>query len=157
MTDTPRPPLPENLVETLNATRGGFNTALGLRFVKVDYDEVIAEIEVTDALHQPYGLVHGGVYSSMVETLASVGAAVNFAVDGRHTVGLDNATSFLRAVRDGVLVGRATPLSKGRTTHVWEVAIRDREDRLVASGRVRTLGLDGDARMAGERVRVKTG
>ncbi|WP_217910020.1 PaaI family thioesterase [Pseudenhygromyxa sp. WMMC2535] len=128
---------------------------MGLRFSSVDYDEVTAELEVFDGLLQPYGLVHGGVYCSIVETLASVGAAVNVLPEGKHTVGLDNTTSFLRAVRSGKLHGRARPLARGGRTQVWEVEIRDDEGRLAASGRVRMLVLAQGASVAGERVEVE--
>ncbi|MCA9683326.1 MAG: hotdog fold thioesterase, partial [Myxococcales bacterium] len=77
-----RPPLPADIVEHFNALRGGFNSALGLRFIAIDYDEIRAEITVTPALHQPYGLVHGGVYAAMIETLASCGAAINIMAQG---------------------------------------------------------------------------
>lgn len=149
------PPLPANIVNELNTMRGGFNTALGLVFVRADYDEVVADIELGPQHHQPYGLVHGGVYAAMVETLASVGAALNLLAIGRHTVGLDNNTTFLKAVRAGTLRGTARPLSRGRRTHVWEVAITC-EGELVASGRVRMLAIEQGATVAGEVVEVKS-
>lgn len=152
----PRPPIPENAVEALNAMRGGFNESLGLRFTVVKYDEVVAELDVTPAHHQPYGLVHGGVYCAMIETLASAGAAVNAMASGQTTVGLENSTSFLRAVRDGTLTARATPLTRGRRTHVWEVIITDSEQRVAAKGRVRMICLEGGAAVAGETVKVKS-
>ena len=116
----------------------------------------MARLEIGPQHHQPYGVVHGGVYSSMVETAASVGAALHVMPQGRHTVGLENSTTFLRATRDGHLTARATPLARGRRSHVWEVEIRDDEDRLVAKGRVRMLCLEGDAELAGEQVSVRT-
>jgi len=146
------PDLPENIVELLNASLGGFNKLLGLRFVSAGYEEVVAEIPVRPELLQPYGLVHGGVYASMLETLASTGAALNAMPLGRHTVGLENSTTFLRAVRSGTLRARAVPLARGRRTQVWEVTVRDQTDRRVASGRVRLLCLDADATIAGETV-----
>ena len=136
--------------------RGGFNELIGLRFVSAGLEEVVAELELGPTHHQPYGLVHGGVYSSMVETLASVGAALNLDALGRHTVGLDNHTSFLRAVRSGTLVGRALPLARGRRTQVWEVNITH-EGELVASGRVRLLGIEQGSSMAGQVVAVNAG
>lgn len=148
------PELPENVVEMLNATRGGFNKMIGLEFTKVTYDEVRAELPVTPDLHQPYGLVHGGIYSAMIETLASVGTAIHAMPQGRNTVGLENNTSFLKAVRRGTLHGIATPLTRGKRTHVWRVDVRDDDDRLVATGRVRMICLEQDAAVAGESVKV---
>jgi 1,4-dihydroxy-2-naphthoyl-CoA hydrolase len=154
------PPLSEDIVAELNGLRGGFNEALGLRFTHASYDRVVAEITLGPQHTQPYGLVHGGVYAAMVETLASVGAALNLGAVGRHTVGLDNTTSFLKAVRAGVLVGTARPLSRGRRTQVWEVAITvgtegSEDGELVASGRVRLLAVDHGATVAGEVVDFK--
>ena len=149
------PPLPVGLLETLNTNRGGFNELIGLTFVAASYNEVVARVEVGAQLLQPYGLVHGGVYSSMVETLASVGAALCALADGRTAVGLENNTSFLRAVRHGTLVGRATPLHRGRRTHVWQVRIHDDTGREAAIGRVRMLCLEKGSTAAGEPVAMQ--
>lgn len=143
--------------EQINASRGGFNETLGLRFLRVTADEVVAEVPVGPHLLQPYGLVHGGVHATIVETLCSVGAAIHALPSGKTTVGLENSTSFLRATRGGRLVGRARPVHRGRRTQVWEVEIRDDDDALVATGRVRLMLLDQGAVLAGRRVRVETG
>lgn len=150
MTD---PAPPQDLVDTLNRRRGGLNELIGLRFVEASAEQVVGELEIGPTHHQPYGIVHGGVYSTMVETLASVGAALDLLAHGRHTVGLDNHTSFLRAVRSGTLVGRALPLTRGRRTQLWEVQITH-EGQLVATGRVRLLGIEQDTALAGETVTV---
>ena len=145
------PPAAPDMTAELNRRRGGLNQAIGLRFVSASPDEVVGEIEIGPQHLQPYGIVHGGVYSAMVETLASVGAALNLSAQARHTVGLDNHTSFLRAVRSGTLVGRALPLTRGRRTHLWEVQITQAGE-LVATGRVRLLGIEHDATLAGQVV-----
>jgi len=146
-----------DLVTMLNAQRGGFNITLGLTFTRASVDEVACEVPVGPHLTQPYGLVHGGVYSSIVETLASVGAALYAMPKGLAPVGLENSTSFLRAVRGGKLVGVARPLQRGRTTQVWEVEIRGDDEKLVATGRVRLLCLEAGTAVAGETVQVKPG
>ncbi|PRQ04416.1 putative esterase [Enhygromyxa salina] len=149
------PELPASTLDQLNAIRGGFNEMIGLHFVSVSYEEVVGKLELRPAHHQPYGLVHGGVYSAMVETIASVGAALNLGALDLHTVGLENHTSFLRAVRSGTLVGRGLPLARGRRTQVWEVSITH-EGKLAASGRVRLLGIERGSSLAGEVVAVKS-
>lgn len=146
----------QDFTDIVNANRGGFDKLVGLRFVRCTVDEVCAEIELGPQHHQPYGLTHGGVYCSMIEAMCSVAAAVNAMPQGKTTVGLENTTSFLRAVRTGTLHGRATPLTRGKRTHVWEVAIRDDDDRLVASGRVRMICLEAGAMAGGEQVALKT-
>jgi 1,4-dihydroxy-2-naphthoyl-CoA hydrolase len=150
------PPLPADIVATCNAQRGPFNKTLGIEFVSVSYDEIVADIPVTPDLHQPYGIVHGGVYCTIVETLASTGAALNAMARGQHAVGLENNTSFLRAVRGGRLRAVATPLTRGRRSHVWTVTITDDADRPVATGRVRMLCLESDSTLAGQSVAVQT-
>ena len=139
-----------------NLVRGGFNTALGLTFTKVEMDLIEAEIEIADIHRQPYGIVHGGVYCAMIEALCSTGAAVNVWDSGRNAVGMENNTSFLKAVRDGTIVGVATPIKKGRRTHVWEATVRNAAGEKLATGRVRMAVLEKDAQAGGERVELKT-
>lgn len=116
---------------------------MGLRIVHATRDEVTAELTIAPRHRQPYGIVHGGVHAGVIETLASVGAAVAAGPDKR-VVGLENHTSFVRAMRAGTLSAKATPITRGRRSQVWEVAVRDEEGRLIATGRVRLLVLEGD-------------
>jgi uncharacterized protein (TIGR00369 family) len=149
-------PAGADLVTLFNAHRGGFELTIGLVFTKVERDEVVAEVPVGPHLTQPYGLVHGGVYASIVETLASSGAAIHAMQLGKTSVGLENTTSFVRAVRSGKLVAVATPVHRGSGSQVWEVKISDEHGKLAATGRVRTLSLPPGAKVAGEVVGVKT-
>lgn len=144
-----------DVVALLNANRGGFEIAMGLVFTRASPAEVACEVPVGAHLTQPYGLVHGGVYASIVETLASVGAALVAMPRGQTTVGLENATTFLRAVRAGTLVGVGVPIHAGRTTQVWEVEVRDGDGKLAAKGRVRMQCLERGAIVAGETVGLK--
>ncbi len=143
---------PENVVDLINANMGGYNTALGLRIVKATPDEFVGEIDISEKHLQPYGLVHGGVYAGMIETLCSTGAALNIFAENKNAVGLENTTSFLRAVRSGRLRCAARPLVLGKRSHVWEAEVRDDQDRLIATGRVRLLVLEPGAEVSGEVV-----
>jgi 1,4-dihydroxy-2-naphthoyl-CoA hydrolase len=146
-----------NFAEALNArSQGGWSHAMGIHFLHATADEVIAELEIGPAHRQPYGIVHGGVHSGMIETIASVGAALAALPRGQSVVGLENHTSFLAAVREGKLRAAARPLTRGRRTQVWEASITDAAGRTVATGRVRFLALDPGASLAGESVQVKT-
>ena len=145
-----------DLVALFNSHRGGFERALGLLFTKVTPDELQCEVPVGPQLLQPYGLVHGGVYAAIVETLASAGAALHAMSLGKTSVGLENTTSFVRAVRAGTLVATGKPVHNGKTSSVWEVAIVDDDGKLAATGRVRTISLERGAQIAGETVAVKT-
>jgi 1,4-dihydroxy-2-naphthoyl-CoA hydrolase len=118
----------------------GFDTLLGLQISSVTPDEVVASFEVRPELLQPYGLLHGGVLCSVVETVGSVAGATWFG-DRGSVVGTSNHTNFLRAVREGVLTAVATPIHRGRTQQLWTVDIRDEQDRLVAKGELRVANL----------------
>jgi 1,4-dihydroxy-2-naphthoyl-CoA hydrolase len=118
----------------------GFDTLLGLQISSATPDEVVASFEVRPELLQPYGLLHGGVLCSVVETVGSVAGATWFG-DRGHVVGTSNHTNFLRAVREGVLTAVATPIHRGRTQQLWTVDIRDEQDRLVAKGELRVANL----------------
>ncbi|HYI62371.1 MAG TPA: PaaI family thioesterase [Acidimicrobiales bacterium] len=114
----------------------GFGETLGLAYEEVGPDEVVLRLPVAPHLHQPYGIVHGGVWCSLVETAASIGAAL-WLGDRGQVVGVSNHTDFLRAIRDGEVTARATPVHRGRTQQLWLVEVRDEADKLVARGQVR--------------------
>ena len=149
-------PEPPDFFEALNQSRDGWCLVMGLSFVSATRDAVSAELEVGPQHLQPYGIVHGGVYAGIIETLASSGAAIDAIARGQTVVGVDNQTSFLKAVRSGRLRGTAVPLSRGRRTQLWEGRILDDQGRLVATGRVRLLCLEPGASLAGEPVALKT-
>ncbi len=119
---------------------GGFVALLGLTFDEVSGDRVVIRWKVRPELHQPYGIQHGGVYCSVVETAASIGGAL-WLGDKGTVVGVSNQTDFLRAVRDGELTAVGTPVHRGRSQQLWLVEITDADGRLVARGQVRLQNL----------------
>jgi len=132
----------------------GWIHAMGITITKATKDEVRAEFMTGTQHLQGYGIVHGGVHSGLIESLASIGAFLFARERGQHVVGLENNTSFIRAVRAGKkLRAVATPVTRGRQTQVWAADIVDEEDRLVATGRVRLLCLAPDQSLAGEQVK----
>jgi len=118
----------------------GFDKTIGLQLTSITPDEVTATLEVTPGLLQPYGLLHGGVLCSVVETLGSVGGAAWFG-DRGHVVGVNNSTHFLRAVREGTLTAVARPVHRGGTQQLWRIEVRDAQDQLVATGDLRVANL----------------
>ena len=122
----------------------GFDQVLGLELLEADGDRVTGRLAVQPHLHQPYGIVHGGVYCSAVETAASVGGALWFG-DRGNVVGVSNHTNFLRAVREGVLDVEALPVHRGRTQQLWQVTVKDEQGRLVAQGQVRLANIVPEA------------
>lgn len=144
----------EDFAERLNALPEGWLQAMGINITLATVDEVRAEMTIGTEHLQGYGIVHGGVHCGMIESLASIGAALVAMPRGQSVVGLENTTSFLRAVRAGAtLHAVATPVTRGRKTQVWEAQVLDEQDRLVATGRVRLLCLEADQALAGEQVR----
>jgi uncharacterized protein (TIGR00369 family) len=133
----PDPILPPNFTAP-------FDTELGLRFTELSPDGARAELEVAPKLLQPMGLVHGGVYCSMIESMASVSAYtwLNARGDGGNVVGVNNNTDFLRSIGSGMVYGAAEPIHRGRRQQLWLVTITDAQERVVARGQVRLQNLD---------------
>ena len=131
----------DDIVAVLNAFPGWVKET-GIVILTATPDEVTCALEVGEKHHQGYGIVHGGVHAGVIETLASIGAALVAMPRGQRVVGLENNTSFIRAVRSGRLHANASPVTRGRTSQVWEAWIRDEKEQLVAQGRVRLLCVD---------------
>ena len=138
----------------LNAIPEGWVQAMGMTITHATEDEVRAELTVGQQHLQGYGIVHGGVHCGIIETLSSMGAYLFAREMGKQVVGLENSTSFIRAVRAGAkLHAVARPVTRGRQTQVWQAQVLDEEERVVATGRVRLLCLDADQSLAGEQVK----
>jgi 1,4-dihydroxy-2-naphthoyl-CoA hydrolase len=114
----------------------GWTFAMGMTYTRLTATEVVLEWTVSEIHYQPYGIVHGGVYAGAIETACSMGAAAA-AGPGVEVMGVENQTSFLRAVRSGKLTVRATPVQVGRRLQLWEARVTDEQDRIIASGKVR--------------------
>ena len=119
---------------------GPFVEHLGLEITEASGERVTATWTAGEKHHQPYGIVHGGVHASVVETLGSVGSALWYGDDGK-CVGVSNSTDFYRAVSEGELTSTATPVHRGRSQQVWVVETVDAEGRVVARGQVRLQNL----------------
>jgi uncharacterized protein (TIGR00369 family) len=144
----------QDFAARLNEMPEGWLQAMAVTITLATKDEVRAELTVGPEHLQGYGIVHGGVHCGLIESLASIGAALFALPKGQSVVGLENHTSFIRAVRAGAkLRAVSTPVTRGNRTQVWEARVIDEEDRTVATGRVRLLCLDSDQSLAGEQVK----
>jgi 1,4-dihydroxy-2-naphthoyl-CoA hydrolase len=124
---------------------GNFVDWLGLEFVEMTGDQVVCTWTVEPRMHQPYGIIHGGIHCSVVETMASFGAAL-WLGDKGQVVGVNNNTDFFRAISDGGLTSTARPLHRGRSQQVWLVeTVADDTGKVVARGQVRLQNLYPDA------------
>ncbi|HET8757396.1 MAG TPA: PaaI family thioesterase [Solirubrobacteraceae bacterium] len=110
----------------------GFDRLYGLDIVSIDDEEVVATVPVRDELLQPAGLVHGGVFASMAESMTSIATWLAVHESGRSAMGLSNQTSFLRPITSGTIHATGRRRHRGRSTWVWEVDITDDEGRLCA-------------------------
>jgi 1,4-dihydroxy-2-naphthoyl-CoA hydrolase len=123
-----------------------FDSLYGLELRELDEDRVTARVCVREALLQPMGIVHGGVYASIAEGICSIGTSVAVLADGKLAIGLSNHTTFLRPVRAGSIHATATPLHRGSTTWLWDVRFTDDKDRLCAVAQVTIAVRDRTAR-----------
>ena len=123
-----------------------FDSEIGLTYTETSPDGVKAELAVTPKLHQPMGIVHGGVWCAMIESMASVSAYLWLTENGGgNVVGVNNNTDFLRAITAGTAYGVSEPVHRGRRQQLWLVTIRDPADRLIARGQVRLQNLEAQA------------
>ena len=120
----------------LNAlSKGTAIEALGIEFVDIGDDRLVATMPVDPRTVQPYGLLHGGASVLLAETLGS--SAGNMCVaEGEVCVGLEINANHVRAVREGRVTGTAKPLHIGRSTQVWEIRIEDARGRLACVSRL---------------------
>ena len=110
----------------------GFDRLYGLEVLEWSDEEVRAQVRVRDELRQPAGLVHGGVFASLAESITSMATWFAVEADGQSAQGMSNQTSFLRPIVDGTIHAVARRRHRGRTTWVWEVDITDDDGRLCA-------------------------
>jgi 1,4-dihydroxy-2-naphthoyl-CoA hydrolase len=110
----------------------GFDGHYGLEILTIGDEEVTAQVPVRDEIKQPAGLVHGGVFASIAESITSLATWLAVQEEGLSAQGLSNQTSFLRPILDGTVHAVARRRHRGRTTWVWEVEISDDRQRLCA-------------------------
>jgi 1,4-dihydroxy-2-naphthoyl-CoA hydrolase len=120
---------------------GGFVQQAGFLPTEVSGTGVRGHIDIDERHHTPWGIVHGGVYATAIESAASIGASTAVRAQGQVAVGLTNTTHFLRSITHGRVTVAAEALNQGRTQQLWKVDIRDDRDRLLAHGEVRLQNL----------------
>lgn len=123
------------LPDTPIAYEDTFDHLYGLELLEVDDQLARGRVAVRDAIKQPYGVVHGGVFASLAESLASIATALAVLPE-RRAMGMSNQTSFLRPISEGTIHGEARRRHGGRTTWVWDVEFTDDAGRLCAVSRM---------------------
>lgn len=126
----------QNKVQTFfDQQTENMGTALGINFLKITREEMVAEMPVNKHTIQPFGILHGGASVALAETLCSLGAWFNIS-DNKTAVGIEINANHHRSVAEGGLVtATATPIQMGRTIHVWETKIKDNRGKLVCTSR----------------------
>ncbi len=114
----------------------GYDRLYGLEFVECSETDVRARVAVREDHKQPAGLVHGGVYASIAESITSIATGMTVVEEGNVAMGMSNNTSFLRPVTSGTVHAHATRIHRGRTTWLWDVSFSDDEGRTCAITRM---------------------
>ena len=109
----------------------GLMAHLGMRFVEVGADKVIAELEITENLATVGGAVHGGTLMALADTVGAAATFLNLPA-GASTTTLESKTNFFAAGKSGTVRAEATPLHRGRRTHVWQTRVTDSTGRLLS-------------------------
>lgn len=120
---------------------GAFVHEAGFQPDEITATRVRGHIEIDERHHTPWGIVHGGVYATAIESAASIGASTAVREAGQVAVGLTNTTHFLRSIKHGRVTVEAEALNQGRTQQLWQVDVRDERSRLLAHGEVRLQNL----------------
>lgn len=113
-----------------------FDALYGLELLECTPEAVRGRVAIGPQHKQPFGLLHGGVYAAMAETLASLGTWVGVRAEGLTAMGMSNSTTFLRPVTEGAVIGAGRPRHRGRTIWIWDLEFTDDADRLVAISRM---------------------
>ena len=114
----------------------GMADAIGIEFIELTAEKVVATMPVDDRTKQPFGLLHGGASAALAETVASIGAFLNIDGETQAAVGVELNVNHLRAKTEGIVTATATPLHRGRRTQVWDIRIEDEDAKLVAVSRL---------------------
>lgn len=126
----------DEIVAMINSTReGSVWEVLDITLVSAEKDRVVATMPIGPHHRQQVGYLHGGISITLAESLASLGTVLNIDASKQMAFGLEINANHLRPKRDGQLTGVATPIHRGRTTHVWDVQISDENDKLICISR----------------------
>lgn len=123
------------ILEQISQDENTLAGTLGITYQELTSERVVCQMPVGPKTWQPMGLLHGGASVALAETAASIGTALNIDPDTQAAVGLEINANHIRGKKDGVVTATATPLHSGRTTMVWDIKIKDEEDRLISVSR----------------------
>lgn len=132
-----------SILQELNLlTKDTLMESLGIIFTLVEPDCICADMPADSRTMQPFGIVHGGAFMALAETLGSAGSMISTDLNLQQVVGLEMKGNYLKSVHSGIVHGKATPIHRGRKTHLWNIDITDDAGNLVATCRITNIILD---------------
>jgi uncharacterized protein (TIGR00369 family) len=141
---TPPPPRDPDAFALVGGDRPSVKDLLDIEVLEAGPERVVMRLPVDWRVHQPFGLLHGGVSALLAESAASLGGALA-AGPGHSVVGIELSASHLRGLRDGHLTAEATPVRVGRTLQVWRIVLTDDGGRAICESRCSLAVLDRPA------------
>lgn len=118
---------------------------LGIEFLEIGADYLVAKMPVDHRTHQPFGILHGGASVVLAETLGSIASFLCLKdPQKQHAVGLEINANHIRSVKEGFVYGKVTPIHVGRSTQVWDIKITNEENKLVCISRLTVAIVDAD-------------
>lgn len=115
---------------------------LDIKVTKIGTDFLEGTMPVDNRTHQPAGLLHGGASAALIESLGSIGSTLLVDMEKYNIVGLEINANHVRGVRSGIVTGRAQVVHAGKKTHIWQVDIKDEDEKLVCTGRLTVVVIE---------------
>lgn len=133
----------ETILQIINASgKNTLSETLGMEFIEISDNKVVATMPVNATVHQPDGVLHGGASVALAETVGSVASVLRINREKQAVRGLEIAANHVRSMREGVVTATARPIHLGRTTHIWEIRIEDEQKRLISHCKLTTIVID---------------
>lgn len=133
----------DRILARLNATNADtLMSHLGIEYTAVGEGYLEASMPVTASHHQPMGILHGGASAALAESVGSAASALQLDLDRQFAVGLALDINHLKSLREGCVTARAEAIHLGRSTHLWDIRLRDEKDRTIAVSRLSMMVLD---------------
>jgi 1,4-dihydroxy-2-naphthoyl-CoA hydrolase len=131
------------IIEQINSTReGSVWDILDIKLITAEKEKVVATMPIGPNHRQQVGYLHGGISVVLAESVASLGTVLNIDADKQMAFGLEINANHIRPKRDGQLTAVATPIHRGRTTHIWDIKLTDENDKLVCISRCTVAVVD---------------
>ena len=132
---------PKNItVDSINSfSKGTLLSHLDIEFIKLETDSLVAKMPVNSSTHQPMGILHGGASVALAESIGSVGSNILIDTSSEYAVGLSINANHVASAKNGHVYGKGIMIHKGKSTHVWSIEIKDKDERLISICRLTVM------------------